>query len=122
MKTKLFVAIAILLISRPSISEDVDIKTNEAKEYGKTLCMALWLFKLDQRRYPTNEEGLFKLLEPKVNDTGASGEPYLEKVESDPWGNSYIYSKEGADFRLWSMGSDGMSNSKDDIGPNICEM
>lgn len=102
-------------------AEDLTKKNNDVKEYGESLCTALWLFKLDMRRYPTNEEGLFKLLEPKLDDNGSAGQPYLTQIKTDPWGNQYKYVVDNKSFKVWSMGPDGLSNSKDDVGPNICK-
>ena len=110
----------LLFIPLTSFSNNT-AKNEKAKTYGKSLCTSLWLFKLDMRRYPTNEEGLIKLLEPKNLDNGATGKSYLTQIESDPWGNQYQYFVNNENFKLWSMGPDGLSNNKDDVGPNICK-
>jgi general secretion pathway protein G len=60
---------------------------------------ALDHYRLDQRRYPTSEEGLAAL------------GPYLKKaVPSDPWGRPYVYrvpGQKGGDYELFSYGRDG---------------
>ncbi len=75
---------------------------------------ALKLYKLDNGKYPTTEQGLTALVEPpavgslakKWRDGG-----YLDKksVPKDPWDNDYIYISPGlhGDFDLMSYGSDG---------------
>jgi hypothetical protein len=78
------------------------------------------MFKMDQRHWPTSEEGLNVLTFPSLNDHGESGDPYLKVIEKDPWGNNYIYKQHKKRFKLISMGRDGVLNSSDDIGPNIC--
>ena len=46
--------------------------------------------------------------------------PYLDKLGSDPWGNDYMYLKDGkkntGKYDFWSKGPDGKSGSDDDIG------
>jgi general secretion pathway protein G len=58
---------------------------------------ALDQYRLDNRRYPTNEEGL------------AAIGPYLKKaVPNDPWGHAYVYRTDAkGDFELFSYGRDG---------------
>ncbi|MGX9726602.1 MAG: type II secretion system major pseudopilin GspG [Candidatus Electronema sp. VV] len=75
---------------------------------------ALKLYKLDNGKYPTTEQGLTALVEPpavgslakKWRDGG-----YLDKksVPKDPWDNDYVYISPGlhGDFDLMSYGSDG---------------
>lgn len=41
--------------------------------------------------------------------------PYLPKdVPNDPWGNEYIYEKQGSDFSLKSYGPDGVEGGEGD--------
>ena len=59
---------------------------------------ALDQYRLDNRRYPTSEEGL------------AAVQPYLKKtVPNDPWGRPYVYRVPGSkgEFDLYSLGKDG---------------
>lgn len=59
---------------------------------------ALDHYRLDNRRYPTSEEGL------------AAVQPYLKKaLPNDPWGRPYVYRAPGqrAEFELFSYGRDG---------------
>ena len=71
---------------------------------------ALDQYRLDNRRYPTAEEGL------------AAVEPYLKKaLPSDPWGRPYMYRVPGqrGDYEVFSYGRDGKAggNGEDvDIG------
>ena len=112
----------IILIFYPVIlfADNSMNKINEAENYVKMLCSSLNLFRLDSRRYPTTEEGLMKLLEPKLNDEGIAGQPYLYQIEADPWGNQYQYFVNNNVIKVWSMGPDGLSDSVDDIGKDIC--
>ena len=59
---------------------------------------ALDQYRLDNRRYPTSEEGLQAI------------QPYLKKaLPSDPWGRPYVYRAPGqkGEFELFSYGRDG---------------
>ena len=103
-----------------SIANGEEPRNEIIKLETKSLCTALAMFKLDQRHWPTTEEGLNVLTFPSLNDNGESGKPYLNIIKKDPWGNDYIYSQSKKRFKLVSMGKDGILNSPDDIGPNIC--
>ena len=55
-------------------------------------------YRLDNRRYPTSEEGL------------AAVQPYLKKtLPNDPWGRPYVYRVPGerAEYEVFSYGRDG---------------
>ena len=80
-----------------------------AKAQIDSLEKALDLYRLDNRRYPTSEQGLKALVEKPVNESSWKG-PYLKKIiPSDPWGNAYVYRQPGAkgEFDLVSYGRDG---------------
>jgi general secretion pathway protein G len=69
-------------------------------------------YRLDNRRYPTSEEGL------------AAVQPYLKKaLPNDPWGRAYVYRTPGekGEYSIVSHGRDGRpgGNGEDaDIGSN----
>jgi len=70
---------------------------------------ALDQYRLDNRAYPTNEQGLDALV-TKPADALAWNGPYLKKsVPNDPWGRAYVYRVPGTkgDFDLYSFGRDG---------------
>ena len=60
---------------------------------------ALDQYRLENRRYPTSEEGL------------AAVRPFLKKaVPNDPWGRAYVYrAAANGEFELFSFGRDGKS-------------
>jgi general secretion pathway protein G len=110
--------ISTLLI--PFVANGNESDSELVKLESRSLCNALAMFKMDQRHWPTTEEGLNVLTFPALNDYGESGKPYLGIIKKDPWGNDYIYAQSKKRFKLISMGKDGVLNSPDDIGPNIC--
>jgi len=70
---------------------------------------ALDQYRLDTRRYPTNEQGLQAFVIKPTNEA-AWNDPYLKKaVPPDPWGRPYVYRNPGqkGDFDLVSYGRDG---------------
>lgn len=70
---------------------------------------ALDQYRLDTRRYPTDEQGLEALVTRPANEPGWNG-PYLKKgIPNDPWGRPYLYHfpGQGGDFDLLSYGRDG---------------
>ncbi|HEY5895997.1 MAG TPA: type II secretion system major pseudopilin GspG [Burkholderiales bacterium] len=84
---------------------------------------ALDQYRLDNRHYPSAEQGLDALVLKPADEASWSG-PYLKKaVPNDPWGRPYVYRVPGAkgDFDLYSLGRDGKpggSGEDADIGFN----
>ena len=88
----------------------------KAKIQIQSMETALQLYKLDNGKYPTTEQGLQGLVEaPAAGELAKSWREggYLEKgkVPKDPWGNEYIYLSPGTrgDFDLISYGPDGVA-------------
>lgn len=73
---------------------------------------ALNLYRLDNQRYPTTEQGLQALVEAPtrapVPPNWADG-GYIGRLPTDPWGQDYQYLNPGVhgDFDLFSLGADG---------------
>jgi general secretion pathway protein G len=92
-----------------------------AKAQIESIDKALDQFRLDNRRYPTPEEGLDALVAKPAAAANWSG-PYLKKaVPADPWGRAYVYRTPGAkgDYDVVSLGRDGKpggSGEDADIG------
>src|SRR5687767_6813630 len=73
-------------------------ETQVARAQIDALEKAVDQYRLDNRRYPTSEEGL------------AAVQPYLKKaVPNDPWGRAYVYQIPGdkAEYTVLSYGRDG---------------
>lgn len=87
-------------------------RVDQAKIDFSTLEKALKLYKLDNYRYPTSEQGLEALLDKPTTDPvprqwQAGG--YIDRLPIDPWGTAYVYITPGesSDFDLYSLGADG---------------
>ncbi len=85
----------------------------------------LELYRMDNARYPTTEQGLDALVNEPDDARSYPPGGYLQKrrVPEDPWGNAYEYEQPGQNnshsFDLWSYGADGKSGGEDvdaDIG------
>jgi general secretion pathway protein G len=77
-----------------------------------TLMQSLKLYKLDNQRYPTTEQGLQSLVQKPTAGPAANGWKeggYLEKLPKDPWGNNYQYLSPGlhGEVDVFSLGADG---------------
>ncbi len=89
-----------------------------------TLEQALDMYRLDNLRYPTTEQGLNALsraptAEPLPRAWRADG--YIRRLPDDPWGNPYHYQAPGEHGRIdiYSLGADnskGGEGTDSDIG------
>jgi general secretion pathway protein G len=73
---------------------------------------ALNLYRLDNQRYPTTEQGLQALVEkPATSPIPANWKAggYLERLPKDPWGAPYQYLNPGlrGEVDIYSLGADG---------------
>jgi general secretion pathway protein G len=89
-----------------------DARVLQAKQDISTMMGALKMYKLDNMRYPTTEQGLKALIEkptggPAANGWKAGG--YISKLPQDPWGNQYQYMSPGikSEVEIFSLGADG---------------
>ena len=82
---------------------------------------ALEMYKLEQYRYPSQDEGLRLLVRSNGKGQDNSSRSYIKRLPDDPWGNSYQYIIPGeySEYDLFSMGADGDIGGKgndSDIG------
>lgn len=97
----------------PKILENVDkARVTRAASDIRAIETALDLYRLDNFKYPTTEQGMEALVkqpaDPSLTNYRSGG--YLKAVPKDPWGNPYIYTSPGADGRdydIISYGRDG---------------
>ena len=112
---ELMVVIAILAVLASLIVPRVIDRPDEArivaaKQDISTLMQALKMYRLDNRRYPTTEQGLRALVErPTSSPAPANWKPYLERLPNDPWGTPYQYLNPGlhSEIDVMSLGADG---------------
>ena len=88
-----------------------DARIAKAKQDIRELETALTLYRLDNFRYPTSEQGLDALVkrpaDPALVHWKDGG--YVKRMSKDPWDRPYVYESPGAhgDFDLYSLGADG---------------
>jgi general secretion pathway protein G len=73
---------------------------------------SLKLYRLDNQRYPSAEQGLGALIaKPEIAPVPPNWKPggYLERLPKDPWGNPYQYLNPGlrGEIDVFSYGADG---------------
>ncbi len=82
-------------------------------EYVKNLDM----YYTDCGSYPTTEEGLKALVEAPASCSNWGPEPYVKRINPDPWRNELVYESSGGEFVLKSLGKDrregGSGEAKD---------
>jgi general secretion pathway protein G len=87
-----------------------DARTTAAKTDVNNLMQALKLYRLDNQRFPTNEQGLAALTtKPTTGPIPPNWRPYLDKLPSDPWGRQYQFVSPGlkGEVDVLSLGADG---------------
>jgi len=107
------------LIGPRLLGRTEDAKLVKAEILIETLETALKLYRLDNGKYPTTEQGLEALV--IAPETGSSVKNwrkggYIEKgrVPKDPWGNNFLYLCPGVygDYDIVSYGSDGVQGGE----------
>jgi len=89
-----------------------DARVTAARTDVNNLMQALKLYKLDNLRYPTSEQGLQSLVaKPTVGPVPQNWRPYLDKLPSDPWKHPYQYANPGlkGEIDVYSFGADGVA-------------
>lgn len=92
-----------------------DARATAAKTDVNNLMQALKLYKLDNQRYPSAEQGLQALLvKPATNPIPPNWKSYLDKLPNDPWGRPYQYLNPGikSEIDVLSFGADGQAGGE----------
>ena len=107
------------IIDRPDAAREA-----KARQDIKAVDSALKLYRLDNYRYPSTEQGLAALVEkpnsqPEPRNWKSGG--YLDRVPTDPWGNVYHYRNPGqhGPIDIYTLGRDnqeGGEGADADIG------
>ncbi len=110
-------AILAALIVPRIMSRPDEARVVAARQDIATIMQALRLYRLDNLRYPTSEQGLTALvapptLAPIAANWKAGG--YLERLPKDPWGNLYQYLNPGlrGEIDVFSFGADGVAGGQ----------
>ena len=95
----------------PNVLERADdARVTAARTDINNLMQALKLYKLDNQRFPSAEQGLDALVrKPTAGSIPPMWKPYLDKLPNDPWGRPYQYLNPGVkgEIDVFSYGADG---------------
>ena len=92
-----------------------DAKVTAAKTDVSNLMQALKLYRLDNGRYPTAEQGLPALVsKPTTEPVPPNWKKNLDQLPNDPWGKPYVYLNPGVkgEIDVMSFGADGQSGGE----------
>ena len=87
-----------------------DARVTAARTDVNNLMQGLKVYRLDNQRYPTAEQGLQALVaKPTTGPIPPNWKPNLDKLPNDPWGHAYQYANPGlkGDIDVYSFGADG---------------
>ena len=88
-----------------------DARATAARTDVNNLVQALKLYRLDNQRYPSADQGLQALVsKPAAGPIPPNWKPYVDKLPSDPWGHPYQYANLGVkgEIDVYSFGADGV--------------
>ncbi len=82
-----------------------------AKQQIRTIETALNMYRLDNFKYPTSDQGLEALVNPPADSSVRNYKQggYMPKLPNDPWGNQFQYLNPGTrgEIDIYSLGADG---------------
>lgn len=89
-----------------------DARITAARTDVNNLMQALKLYRLDNQRYPSAEQGLSALVtQPTVEPLPTQWKTYVDKLPNDPWGRPYQFLNPGikGEVDVLSFGADGQA-------------
>lgn len=92
------------------IGKDDQARVTTTKASLSAVAKALDMYKLDNHKYPTTDEGLGALVEKPASAKTWPDGGYLSRLPEDPWGHPFQYVYPGGGGRkydLYSLGADG---------------
>ncbi len=101
----------------PNVMDNLDrAEINRAKQDIRSIETALNLYRLDNFKYPSTDEGLQAL----VSNPGETAAPnwksggYLKALPQDPWNRQYQYAYPGmqGEFDVFTLGADGQEGGE----------
>nr|VFK38616.1 MAG: general secretion pathway protein G [Candidatus Kentron sp. SD] len=99
----------------PKVMDRPDMaRVTKAEQDIRALESALSLYRLDNFRYPSTDEGLGVLISGRTKNGDRKSSGYLSRVPKDPWGNEYLYLQPGqhSEIDVYTLGADGRPGGK----------
>jgi len=105
--------LAALIVPRV-VGRTDDARAVAAKQDIAAVMGALKLYRLDNGRYPSNEQGLPALVaKPQSTPVPTNWKQYLDRIPKDPWGNVYLYLNPNVhnEINVFSLRTDTQPNN-----------
>ena len=102
----------------PQMFGQVDkARVAKARQDLKTIEAALEMYRLDNFRFPSTDQGLKALIEKPTDSSVRNWKPggYIKDLEKDPWDNDYRYAypgTHGKEIDLFSYGADNQEGGE----------
>lgn len=109
-------------IIAPNVIGNIDrALVTRAESDIRSIETALNLYRLDNFRYPSTDQGLQALVTNPGEASAPNWKRYLDSVPTDPWNNEYqyLYPGQQREFDVFTFGADGQAGGADldaDIG------
>lgn len=103
------------LIAPNVISRIDDAQITKVRQDIRALESALKLYRLDNFRYPTTDQGLDALVTPPADPSARWPEGgYLDRIPRDPWERPYLYVSPGreSEYEIYTLGRDGQQGGE----------
>ena len=100
------------LVAPRVLSRTDEARVTAARQDVSSVMAALKLYRLDNQRYPSTEQGLQALVgKSTIDPIPNNWKQYLDKVPVDPWGKPYQFLNPGlrGEIDVFSFGADGQS-------------
>lgn len=111
---EIIVVVTIIAIMAAYIAPKVagrtdDARISKAKSDIRVLDSSLELYKLDNFKFPTTDDGLSALITAPSSAKNWRKGGYIKRLRKDPWGNDYQYKSPGdhGEVDIFSYGADG---------------
>ena len=111
----LIIGVLAALIVPNVLNRADDAKVTAAKTDVSNLMQALKLYRLDNSRYPSTEQGLAALVnKPATEPVPPNWKKNLDQLPNDPGGKPYVYLNPGVkgEIDVMSFGADGQSGGE----------
>ena len=99
----------------PRFIGNIDVATtNRAKQDIRGIETALYLYRLDNFRYPSTTEGLAALVTNPGETNAPNWKQQLTRLPVDPWNRPYQYANpaQHGEFDVFSLGADGQEGGE----------
>ena len=107
------IGLLVAIVAPNVLSNQDDAMQQKARADIATIEQALDMYRLDNYRYPTTEQGLRALTTPPTQAPLADNyrqDGYVRRLPEDPWGNPYQYRSPGehGSVDIYTLGADAM--------------